>query len=59
MQSETEPILFPEAEAASGSLSAEERLDWRQFGWGGYWQKLHRDSGLTANLPETNDADEE
>ena len=34
MQSETEPFLFPEAEAASGSLSAEERLDWRQFGWG-------------------------
>ena len=34
MQSETEPFLFPEAGAASGSLSAEERLDWRQFGWG-------------------------
>ena len=34
MQSETEPILFPEAEAALGSLSAEERLDWCQFGWG-------------------------
>ena len=39
MQLETEPFLFPEAGAASGSLSAEERLDWRQFGWGGYWQR--------------------
>ena len=35
MQSEVEPILSPEAEAASGSLSAEERLDRRHFGWGG------------------------
>ena len=102
MQSETEPILFPEAEAASGSLSAEERLDWRQFGWGVLaetveniqdgegggevgeqtleedepqevtlkdihdllsehlsWQESHGDSGMTANLHETNDADEE
>ena len=104
MQSETEPFLFPEAGAASGSLSAEERLDWRQFGWGGIggdswkhsrrgrgeeagertleedepqevtlkdihdllsestylsWQESHGDSGMTANLPETNDADEE
>ena len=23
------------------------------------WQELHGDSGMTANLPETNDADEE
>ena len=23
------------------------------------WQESHRDSGMTANLPETNDADEE
>ena len=39
MQSETEPFIFPKAKAASGSLSAEERLGWRQFGWGGigYW----------------------
>ena len=112
MQSETEPFIFPKAKAASGSLSAEERLGWRQFGWGVLgigaetveniqdgegggeagerilepqevtlkniydllnelsdtnnhisehlsWQESHEDSGMTANLPETNDADEE
>ena len=41
MQSEEEPILPPKAEAASGSLSAEERHDWPQFVWGG----IGRDSG--------------
>ena len=108
MQSEEEPILSPEAEAASGSLSAEERHDRRQFGLGGLAETVeniqdregggeagertleedepqevtlkdihdllsehlsmrsvlsepesHRDFGMTANLPETNDADEE
>ena len=53
MQSETEPFLFPEAEAASGSLSAEERLDWRQFGWGGIggdsWKHSRRGRGEEAS----------
>ena len=40
MQSEEEPILSPEAEAASGSLSAEERRAWRQFGWGGWAETM-------------------
>ena len=54
MQLETEPFLFPEAGAASGSLSAEERLDWRQFGWGGIggdsWKHSRRGRGEEAGL---------
>ena len=39
MQSETKPFIFPKAKVATGGFSGEERLGWRQFGWGGigYW----------------------
>ena len=36
MQWETKPCVFPEAKAAPGGFSGEERLGWRQFGWAGF-----------------------